>query len=432
MATADAVAELAELLAGKPLVEVVGETQLIVDFLRRGAKALPKGTSETVKLAVRLFEKTLSREDKAAIIQADLVVARQKVENQATLIEARSEARIAERGATIAGQKELIGAKAEAKRAAQLFEAEVLPGAKARGTLAAEAVTAGAVVSPGIQDTARLEAGKLRARIRATRTPLPLADEMRKSRDIIELDPALKPDSTLLQLEADRRVADAQKKTLRLIDGPPGKKTAFPALARDPNAREIILQSVAETGQPATATTLGSFNKRAVLRDTQLKQLAEGGIRLSDPAGVIPLKQSDFVEKGGLITGKAGLSKAEPILQAAEKARLEGRLAESKSLLGRAIQGIKGGRLGRAGIAGLIGIPLLASLFRGRKDTEGQIPPALQIQLLRQMAEAQQQQQLTQSLVGSRGASAERDLARANLLRLQALSAAGGPAPAVV
>lgn len=87
--------------------------------------------------------------------------------------------------------------------------------------------------------------------------------------------------------------------------------------------------------------------------------------------------------------------------------------------------------MGKAGgIGALLMLPMLISKMMGKKEQE--VSPAQQLQMMQAMAQMQQQQQLSQSLIGSRTASADRDSARANLLRLQALTAMGGPSPAVV
>jgi len=129
--------------------------------------------------------------------------------------------------------------------------------------------------------------------------------------------------------------------------------------------------------------------------------------------------------------GSAGKTATEEGLKLVDSLAKAGKIQEAEGALSRTLKTLKGAKLGRGGLLAGGGAALLALLLGGR-GKEQQQNPAQQIQLLQQLAESQQKQQITDSLVGSRQASSQRDLARAQLLRLQALSAAGGPAPAVV
>jgi len=79
-------------------------------------------------------------------------------------------------------------------------------------------------------------------------------------------------------------------------------------------------------------------------------------------------------------------------------------------------------KLGAGGL-GAVALLTLISALRGKK--EPQMNPMLQLQLLQQIQQMQQEGMLTESLVGSRAASAEQAAARAALLRLQAAQLGG-------
>lgn len=125
--------------------------------------------------------------------------------------------------------------------------------------------------------------------------------------------------------------------------------------------------------------------------------------------------------------GFFGASLKEPEIAAISKIAKTDPLG-AKSLLERAVKGAKGRRLGRLGIpAALLSAFILPRLF-GNKEGGGQqqLPPALQLQLATQLAQLQNNQALTQSLVGSRAASANKLNAQADLIRLQQLLSLGG------
>jgi len=95
------------------------------------------------------------------------------------------------------------------------------------------------------------------------------------------------------------------------------------------------------------------------------------------------------------------------------------------------LKGLRGARLGRLGIAGGAAALLAALFSRDREDqSQGQqLPPLLQLQLMQQLGELENNNLLTQSLVQSRGAAADRNQAQADLTRaklLQLMGASGG------
>jgi hypothetical protein len=115
----------------------------------------------------------------------------------------------------------------------------------------------------------------------------------------------------------------------------------------------------------------------------------------------------------------AAEKEAIPLVQKAFKASMAG--AEAEPLLAKAAKSITSGRMGRAGLgAGLLSL-LLLPLLSGKKE-QG-MNPMMQMQMMQQMLEAQQKQELVNSLVTSRAASADRNMAQADLLRLKALAA---------
>lgn len=81
-------------------------------------------------------------------------------------------------------------------------------------------------------------------------------------------------------------------------------------------------------------------------------------------------------------------------------------------------------RLGGAGLIAALILPSLINAARGRG--ERQQSPAEQIQLFQALGQLQQNQQLTQSLVQSRDSQAALNLAKAQMLQLQAAGAGGG------
>ena len=97
--------------------------------------------------------------------------------------------------------------------------------------------------------------------------------------------------------------------------------------------------------------------------------------------------------------------------------KLTAAVKEAGSVVGK-------GALKKGGLYGGIAALLAMLMMKGKKEPE--MSPAQQIQMAQQMGEVQQQQALTQSLVGSRGASAQKNLAQADLLRLQAMMSMGG------
>lgn len=83
------------------------------------------------------------------------------------------------------------------------------------------------------------------------------------------------------------------------------------------------------------------------------------------------------------------------------------------------------------GAAAMLLLPLLSRIMGGGRAAP-EMPLSMQIQMAQMMAKMKQDEALTQSLVSARGASAEKDLARAELLRLQALQAGGGGAGVLI
>ena len=122
--------------------------------------------------------------------------------------------------------------------------------------------------------------------------------------------------------------------------------------------------------------------------------------------------------------GKPGGPRVRP-QPAGAVAGVPGALAPAKAGPGK----FRGKLMGGAGL--LMLIPLLQKLLGGGGQQE-ELPMPLQVQMMQQMAEAQQQQQGAQSLATSREASAAKNMAQADLIRLQMMQLAGGPAPAVV
>lgn len=134
-----------------------------------------------------------------------------------------------------------------------------------------------------------------------------------------------------------------------------------------------------------------------------------------------------------LVSGKsppAGV--AEQVTQAFSLAKRgkTSQAAELSTTIGKALRGglSKGKLIG----GGILGALLLPMLLGGKKNEQQQLPPLLQIQLLQQLSELQNQNALTQSLVGSRGAQADKNTAQADLLRLQLLGGLTGQGRGII
>lgn len=116
-----------------------------------------------------------------------------------------------------------------------------------------------------------------------------------------------------------------------------------------------------------------------------------------------------------------------PVEKALSLLEMPGAQKGFPSLVQKAGKALAGGRLGRLGMGGGLLALLLGPALLGRKQEQQELPPLLQLQLLQAIAQMQQEQGLADSLMGSRAASAERNLAQADLLRMKAL--AQGPSP---
>jgi hypothetical protein len=138
--------------------------------------------------------------------------------------------------------------------------------------------------------------------------------------------------------------------------------------------------------------------------------------------------------------GQSGINPAQTSIEGALKLAAEGTpeaLGQARTQATGALQTaargpgralLKGGGLAAA----LLLLPSLGRLLTGGEEAQPGLPPLLQAQLLQLMSNIQNQEALTQSLVGSRGAQAQKNLAQADLLRLQALTQQGGAVPQVV
>ena len=160
---------------------------------------------------------------------------------------------------------------------------------------------------------------------------------------------------------------------------------------------------------------LGEARTKLMIQDT----LAQQGLRVSGEAGAR--------EFAGTMTRSP--VPAESFLEQMTTARTPERVGEIAQSAKQAVKSapIRGGVKAAGGIgAALLLLPLLSRIMGGGGGGARQLPPMMQLQMMNQMQEMQNQNALTQSLVGSRGAQADRDAARAALLRLQALQLAGG------
>lgn len=148
--------------------------------------------------------------------------------------------------------------------------------------------------------------------------------------------------------------------------------------------------------------------------------------------GIIP-RGKEFIRRGGILP-RVPVPVPEPGAMAALAAEGTGGTAGAVSkLASRVTKAPLTGGAKMAGGAGLamVLLPLLSRILGGKKQ-EQQMPLAMQIQMAQMMAKMKQDEQLTQSLVSSRGASANKDMAQAELLRLKAMMAGGGGAGVLV
>jgi hypothetical protein len=142
--------------------------------------------------------------------------------------------------------------------------------------------------------------------------------------------------------------------------------------------------------------------------------LAQQGLRIAEGGAI----------EGGILSlpglRSAGQAEAQAALQGARSGATS--TAEGVS---QATRALRGARLGRLGLGGLAGGLLLALTGRGSQKGNQELPPLLQLQLMQQLQELQNQNALTESLVGSRASSAGRNDAQADLMRLQAMQLLG-------
>lgn len=424
----EARAALDEILRGRGgLMEVIGDSQLIADFLVSGAKKIPKGTSPFIRQVLELTKLAMTKQQRAAVIAADIEKRAQVAESKIAEIETRSGARIAERGAGVTEQIRLKEAGTEQAVA----RAEQIPVATEIGKIEAEKLRASEEARLAVPSTQAREASqRALADLRTLAVPgsrkvLPDPTILEQRYTIASLTPEGKAEVDLIKSQIEERKAVAVLNTRKAA------RSVTPLLLEEGELPAFLKTEINATGRPISKVRLKEAAARLQTEGVLLEEAAAQGVTFQ--GGKIPKSGMDFIETRGRVPGlgKAGVPRAEQTFKLAAQAIEGKRLEEGSALFRQALKGLKGGRLLRGGLLGGLGAGLLTLLSRG-KGQEGQENPAMQIQLLQQLAQQQQQQQLAQSLIGQRGAASERDMARAALLRLQALTAAGGPAPAVV
>lgn len=117
----------------------------------------------------------------------------------------------------------------------------------------------------------------------------------------------------------------------------------------------------------------------------------------------------------------AGLERAQSQFEALKRgtAPIGGGAGED---IRRGLRNARGGRLGLAAVA----TPLILSLLGGGDEPDQSQNPAMQLQLAQQLNQIQQNQALSESLIQSRGATAAKNQAESDMIKLQMLQLLNG------
>lgn len=420
--------------SGRSINDVAGE---IARVLASAPGELEKGQASFVKLALQALPAERRREamllaqlgrldelrvrlaadlEKMAVRQAGTRAAEEaKVEGRIRLRGAEAEAAGQRKMATGRAEIRLEGIKKALARKEALRDPTLQPVRERIASIREEVSRTGPVNMPVLKD--RIESVKR------------VAAEV----------PQLKTEVTLLEEAYDTKKADAVRRT---------KEFLLSRGVTSPAAQSHAVTEAESRGFALSPRDKPSPWERRVLREAQTIQASEqgileavrkGGFRLKGTT--IPLEGGEFLQRTkpgvySMLAPRAGLAEAEAGLQQAMRlatspgtaARAPGAAAETMSLAQTAP---KSKVLRRGGIAGAAALFLmLMQLLKGKKQET--MSPWMQLQLQQQMSGQQLKQGLAHSLISSRAASAEQALARAQLLKLQALQAAGGsPASAI-
>jgi hypothetical protein len=222
----------------------------------------------------------------------------------------------------------------------------------------------------------------------------------------------------------DSRVADASNRT---------KLSLQRAGITDASALAFVDSEIQKRGlafNPKAERDVNLLRRAGNIQLTNqgiLRSAAEQGVTVRAPGGQIPSEGEFLVRKPGFLSGGRAIGQAETVLrglggEAAAGTPASGLIERAQAALQRA-----GKAPGRSkATAAAIGIPLLLmSLLKGKQEPQG-MNPMMQAQLMQLMGTMQNEGQLAESKALSNRASAEQALAKAALLRMQAMQAGGG------
>lgn len=290
--------------------------------------------------------------------------------------------------------------------------------ARARGEVRAEQVRQEAVAAdPRRQQALAVEEQLSRtvtdSRRRLSDTELELLTERSVPFDAPNRDDVKK---RLLDLNsADRRLEQSRAVRLLEAQGIPSEVSTPKILELQGRGGRLLTKG----GKPsAVLQPVVSQLKQQVPLMQSLQRSAEGaGLRLSGPLDALEITETTRARLGAGSPRKTFTN----VLQSAGRDIAGGAGESAMARVAEASKAMKSStalrRLGGAGAAAALLLPSLINAVRGQG--EQQTPPAQQIQLLQALSQLQQNQQLSESLVGSRDAQAALNLARAQLLQSQ-------------
>lgn len=401
---------------------------LIGEATRSGIDAIPKEQKGIVKLILDEFTGAQKREITRLGKAGNLALATDKINAALNLEEAKITGRqdlVRAEGdvksgliADKAAATELTGEAATTQKIRLEEQKLALETTRAKAQVDAEALAQKNLLAPDVAQLKNTE-GQIKGMIHAKGA----IDQDQISRMIDTIQDELPGSARVksnLHFDLEQRLALAKKGA-----GEAAVAAGLPeALVQEAESNALRTGvNILDESRPGSKAAVSILQEKANAFRVVENLAQNQGLRVSGLATEGPPKVSRISSLPGF--GGAGVQQATSVLEEVATQIKGGNIKEGLAAAKKALPGIGKAPRNRAGLilAGLAA--LLASRSGGDADGQQQLPPAQQIQLTQQLAQLQQNQQLTDSLVGARGAQANQNNARADLLRLQALLTSG-------